>query len=165
MPCLGYGASTSDHPAQASRHQLPTQAPVQLTALTAASDSDDSLLAIFLSWPPGFGRQARFRPQLAHRRSQSRTTCYHGATWARWSAIRMPIVKPSWRRTLHRISRSSTKLRSAEPGSLPTGVPRPDDPIIATSRWGQARSSATPLLSDGDIMGFKSPGQSTHKPP
>ncbi len=30
---------------------------------------------------------------------------------------------------------------------------------------GQARSSATPLLSDGDIMGFKSPGQSTHKPP
>lgn len=30
---------------------------------------------------------------------------------------------------------------------------------------GQARSSATPLLSDGDIMGFKSPGQFTHKPP
>ena len=27
---------------------------------------------------------------------------------------------------------------------------------------GQARSSATPLLSDGDTMGFKSPGQSTH---
>jgi hypothetical protein len=30
---------------------------------------------------------------------------------------------------------------------------------------GQARSPATPLLSDGDIMGFNSPGQSTHKPP
>ncbi len=30
---------------------------------------------------------------------------------------------------------------------------------------GQARSSATPLLSDGDIMGFNSPGQFTHKPP
>jgi hypothetical protein len=30
---------------------------------------------------------------------------------------------------------------------------------------GQARSSATLLLSDGDIMGFNSPGQSTHKPP
>ncbi len=26
----------------------------------------------------------------------------------------MPIVKPSWRRTQHRIFRSSTKLRSAE---------------------------------------------------
>ncbi len=26
----------------------------------------------------------------------------------------MPIVKPSWRRTLHRTSRSSTKLHSAE---------------------------------------------------
>ncbi len=30
---------------------------------------------------------------------------------------------------------------------------------------GQARSSAILLLSDGDIMGFNSPGQSTHKPP
>jgi hypothetical protein len=30
---------------------------------------------------------------------------------------------------------------------------------------GQARSLATPLLSDGDIIGFKSPGQSNHKPP
>ena len=117
----------------------------------------------------------------------------------------MPIVKPSWRRTLHRTSRSSTKLRSAEiltststgahikpldpvldpalhkpidpelcslhaassphrtaaetrslpascliallgrivtctaagPGSPPTGAPRPDNPIIATSRWGR----------------------------
>jgi hypothetical protein len=107
----------------------------------------------------------------------------------------------NWRRTLHRTSRSSTKIRSPEiltststgahikpldpvldkpidpelcslhaassshrtaaeifslqasclfallgrivtctaagPGSPPTGVPRPDDPIVATSRWGR----------------------------
>jgi len=162
-------------------------------------------MAISLSWPLGFSRQARFRPQLAHRRSQPRTTCYHGAATARWSATQMPIVKPSWRRTLHRTSRSLTKLHSEEvltststgahtkpldpvldpalhkpidpelcslhaasspqrtaaetlslpasclfallgrivtctaagPGSPPTGAPRPDDPIIATSRWGR----------------------------
>ena len=58
--------------------------------------------------------------------------------------------------------------------------PRPQDPARSPApdrssparrpdhrdkQVGQARSLATPLLSDGDIMGFNSPGQSTHKPP
>jgi hypothetical protein len=127
----------------------------------------------------------------------------------------MPIVKPSWRRTLHRISRSSTKLCSAEiltststpatrrstspsnwelgslhaassshrtaaetlsllascliaqlgrlvtctaagPGSLPTGVPRPDDPIIATSRWGRP-AHRPPHCSPMGIYGVQVP--------
>ncbi len=48
--------------------------PAQLFALTAASDSDDSLMAISLSMSLAFRRQARFRPQLAHRRSQLQAT-------------------------------------------------------------------------------------------
>ena len=106
--------------------------PAQLFALTDASDSDDSLMAISLSWPLGFSRQARFRPQLAHRRFQPRSTCYHGAVTARWPATHMPIVKPSWRRTLHRTSRSSTKLRSVEIlTSTSTGAHiKPLDPVL-----------------------------------
>jgi len=45
------------------------------------------------------------------------STALHATTapaTARRSATQMPIVKPSWRRTLHRTSRSSTKLHSAE---------------------------------------------------
>ena len=184
-------------------------------------------MAISLSWPLGFSRQARFRPQLAHRRSQPRPTGYHGAVTACWPATHMPIVKPSWRRTLHRTSRSSTKLRSAEiltststgahikpldpvldklidpelcslhaassshrtaaeilslpasclfallgrivtctaagPGSPPTGVARPDDPIIATSRWGRLVYQP-PHCSPMGISWGSSP-QGTHKPP
>ena len=56
--------------------------------------------------------------------------------------------------------------------------PRPQDPARSPApdrssparrpdhrdkQVGQALSLATPLLSDGDIMGFNSPGQSTHK--
>jgi hypothetical protein len=144
----------------------------------------------------------------------------------------MPIVEMSWRRTLHRTPRSSTKLHSAEVlTSTSTGahikpldpvldlaLDKPIDPelcslhaassliepqlrplpagfVLDCSTWthrhlhgrrtrlaidrccsarrpdhrdqqvGQACSSATPLLSDGDIMGFNSPGQSTLKPP
>ena len=77
---------------------------------------------------------------MAHRRSgpvQQTTTApqrpvgpsYHGAATARRTIIPKPIVKPSWRRTLHRISRSSTCLaprrsrRALRPG--PQQAPRP----------------------------------------
>ena len=89
-------------------------------------------MAISLSWPLGSSRQARFWPQLAHRRSQPRPKRYHGAATARWPATHMPIVKLSWRRTLHRTSRSSTKLRSAEIlTSTSTGAHiKPLDPVL-----------------------------------
>jgi hypothetical protein len=32
---------------------------------------------------------------------------------------------------------ASSPCTAAGPGSPPTGAPRPDDPIIATSRWGR----------------------------
>jgi hypothetical protein len=64
------------------------------------------------------------------------------------SIIPMPIVKPSWRRTLHRM-RSFSLLASSLCAQLDASSPsrlapdrsssaaRPDDPIIATSRWGR----------------------------
>jgi hypothetical protein len=45
---------------------------------------------------------------------------------------------------------------AAGPCSLPTGVPRPDDPIIATSRWGRP-AHRPPLCSPMGISWGSSP--------
>ena len=203
--------------------------------LTAAPGSDDPPQAISQprtsapaeSTVPAFAAHRRSRPKPPRRRngpSAYRVTAPHRPVRPPHQS---PIVQPSWRRTLHRISRSSINRgdpdehidrgpqqaprpgarQAHRPGALQSSrahdVPqlrpspcgfllmssnlddsspaRPQDPARSFApdrssparrpdhrdkQVGQARLPATPLLSDGDIMGFNSPGQhhTAHSP-